>query len=195
VKIPAATIETERLVLRPFRLEDAKRVQELAGDAAVAEMTDAIPHPCEDGVAEEWIEGLPAAREAGTDLALAVCLKSDGPVVGAVSLGSISAEHRRGVLGYWIGRPYWNKGYCTEATRAIVEYGFRSLGLNRVQAFHFEPNPASGRVLEKIGMRREGVLRQHLVVRGRFQDLAAYAVLASEFGDARPDSTSGKLQA
>lgn len=194
MRIPAETIETERLVLRPFRHEDAKRVQELAGDVAVAEMTDAIPHPYEDGMAEEWIAGLPAAREADTGLALAVCLKSDGSVVGAVSLGSICAEHRRAVLGYWIGRPYWNKGYCTEATRALVEYGFRSLGLNRVQAYTFEPNPASGRVLEKIGMRHEGVPRQPLRVRSRFQDLAAYAVLASEFEDARPDSTSGKLQ-
>ncbi len=194
MRIPAETIETERLVLRPFRLEDAKRVQELAGDAAVAEMTDAIPHPYEDGMAEEWIAGLPAAREEGTGLALAISLKSDGSVVGAVSLGSHSMEHRRAVLGYWIGRPYWNQGYCTEATRALVGYGFRSLGLNRVQAFHFEPNPASGRVLEKIGMRCEGVLRQHLLVRGRFQNLAAYAVLASEFGVAGTDSTSSKRQ-
>ena len=185
MRIPAQTIETERLLLRPFRLEDAKRVQELAGDAAVAEMTDAIPHPYEDGMAEEWIAGLPPAREQGTGLALAVCLKSDGSVVGAVSLGSINAEHRRAVLGYWIGRTYWNQGYCTEATRALVGHGFRSLGLNRVQAYHFEPNPASSRVLTKIGMRREGVLRQHLLVRGRFQDIAAYGVLASEYGSAR----------
>ena len=144
------TIETERLVLRPFRLEDAKRVQELAGDAAVAEMTDAIPHPYEDGVAEAWIAGHPAGREGGTDLALAVCRKDDEKPIGAVSLGSINGEHRRAVLGYWIGRPYWNQGFCTEATRAIVEYGFRALGLNRIQAYTFEPNPASGRVLAKI---------------------------------------------
>jgi ribosomal-protein-alanine N-acetyltransferase len=191
VRIPAETIETERLVLRPFRLEDAKRVQELAGDPAVAEMTDAIPHPYKDGVAQKWIAGIPAAREAGTGLALAICLKSDGSFVGTVSLGSINAEHRRAVLGYWIGRPYWNRGYCTEATRALVGYGFRSLGLNRVQAYLFEPNPASSRVLIKIGMRPEGVLRQHLLVRGRFQDLAAYGVLASEYGQAA-DGPAGR---
>jgi RimJ/RimL family protein N-acetyltransferase len=184
VAIESVTIETARLVLRPFRREDAKRVQALAGDPAVADTTLTIPHPYEDGVAEAWIAGQPAERAQGTGLTLAVCLKPGGVVVGAVSLGSFRAEHRRAELGYWVGREYWNNGYCTEAARALVEHGFRALGLNRVHACHFERNPASGRVMAKVGMRREGVLRRHVRARGRFEDVVCYGALAAEFGTA-----------
>jgi ribosomal-protein-alanine N-acetyltransferase len=188
VRLQAVTLETERLVLRPFRPADAKRVQELAGDPAVAEMTDAIPHPYPDGAAEAWIAGLPREMEQGTGLTLAICPKPNDKVVGAVSLMAFSERDRRASLGYWIGKPYWNSGFCTEAARAMVSHGFRSLGLNRVQCYRYERNPASGRVLDKVGFRREGLLRRHIFSRGRFEDVVVYGLLASEFdpGQAAP---------
>lgn len=174
------TLRTDRLVLRPFELGDAPVVQRLAGDREVASTTLNIPHPYEDGVAEAWIEThLPAWRE-GSLLALAITTDADG-VVGGISL-HLNAAHRRGELGYWIGVPYWSRGYATEASRALVEHGFEELSLNRIVAQHITRNPASGRVMEKVGMRREGLLREHLAKWDQLEDVAVYGVLRGEFG-------------
>ena len=119
-------LTTDRLVLRPFSLEDAKDVQRLAGDRDVAATTN-VPHPYEDGVAEKWIGGHEAAFRQGSRMVLAVTLRS-GELVGAIGL-SLDEKHRRGELGYWIGKAFWNNGYCTEAVRAVVRYGFEEHGL------------------------------------------------------------------
>ena len=176
--MPFPTLHTTRLTLRPFRRSDAPIVQRLAGDPEVALKTDVIPYPYGDGVAEEWIDSLEPAWEEGRLLTLAVTENIDG-LVGTMSL-SINSRHRSAELGYWIGRPFWNKGYATEAGRALLRYGFDEIGLNRIQARQMPRNAASARVLEKLGMRLEGVHRQCLFLRGEFEDLAVYAILASD---------------
>ena len=172
------TLQTKRLLLRPFVLADAPTVQRLAGDREVASTTLNIPHPYEDGMAEAWIETHAPNWEAKKNLALAVTAEAD-ELVGAVSL-RLRLDHRRGELGYWIGVPYWNRGYATEAAGALVAYGFNELGLNRIEAQYITRNPASGRVMEKLGMKREGVRRQHILKWDKLDDLALYAVLASD---------------
>lgn len=179
------TLRTERLVLRPFRMEDAAAVQRLAGDPQVALTTQNIPHPYEDGMAETWIAGHEGEWEERSFLTLAVTREDEG-VVGAVGL-HLDDTHRRGELGYWIGRPYWNRGYATEAAAALVAFGFRKLALNRIQARYLTRNPSSARVMEKLGMRLEGVHREHIRVRGRLEDVGVYAVLASD-GNGSPDT-------
>jgi RimJ/RimL family protein N-acetyltransferase len=109
-------LKTERLLLRAFRLEDAPRVQELAGEREIAETTATIPHPYEDGVAEEWIATHAEAFKKGNGVTFAHELRPSGPIVGAIALW-IRKIHGWAELGYWIGRPYWNQGYCTEAAR------------------------------------------------------------------------------
>ena len=170
-------LTTDRLVLRPFSLADARDVQRLAGDWEVAATTQ-VPHPYEDGMAEEWIGGHEAAFQKGSEVVLAITLRSGG-LVGAIGL-SINGKHRRGELGYWIGKLFWNHGYCTEAVRAVVRYGFEELGLNRIEARHMTKNPASGRVMAKAGMKLEGVLRQQLLRRDSFEDMAIYGILACD---------------
>lgn len=145
------TLETERLLLRRFTLEDAPRVQLLAGDKAIAETTLNIPHPYEDGMAEEWIGTHEEQRDAGKLENFALVQKGDNLLVGAIGL-VIKREFESAELGYWVGRPYWGQGYCTEAARMILKYGFEQLGLNRIFAGHFTINPASGKVMKKIGM-------------------------------------------
>jgi ribosomal-protein-alanine N-acetyltransferase len=174
------TLVTERLVLRPFDLSDAGRVQELAGDWAIAEMTLEIPHPYEDGMAEQWISTHEPRFEEGSLLNFAVTLRETAELIGAVGLG-LTARFERAEIGYWIGKPYWNKGYCTEAGVAVVEYGFTTLGLNRIFASHYARNPASGRVMIKLGMKPEGVLRRHLKRWDRFEDMVVYAILKEEW--------------
>ena len=151
-------IDTARLVLRPFVPGDAPRVQQLAGHPDIADTTLNIPHPYEDGMAESWIETHLPGFEAGLLATFAIVLRDDDDLIGAIGL-TINRELRMADLGYWVGKPYWNRGYATEATRALITYGFESLGLNRIGAQHLTRNPASGRVLEKAGMRPEGMAR------------------------------------
>lgn len=173
------TLRTQRLILRPFAVLDAPRVQQLAGAREIAEMTSTIPHPYPDGAAEEWIGKHAASFAEDKSLTLAVALADGGDVIGCVGL-SINRAHQRAELGYWLGVPYWGKGYCTEAARALVRYGFGALGLHRICAFHFGHNPASGRVMAKIGMRQEGWLREAALKCGVFRDLGLWAILSTD---------------
>jgi ribosomal-protein-alanine N-acetyltransferase len=173
------TLTTERLILRPFELSDASTVKRLAGDWAVADTTERIPHPYKDGMAEAWIAGHPQRFIERKECTFAIVLKDNQQVIGAVGL-TLSMAHSRGELGYWVGREFWNRGYCTEAARAVVEYGFSVLGLHRIQARHFTRNPASGRVMAKLGMTHEGHLRQHTRKWDVFEDVEVYAVLRGD---------------
>ena len=118
---PQPVLETERLMLRPFRLSDAKDVQTLAGHKDIAATTYNVPHPYEDGMAESWISTHEDKYKKGETVTLAMTLKEDGRLVGGISLFEVIKGHK-GELGYWVGVPYWGKGYCTEAARAIMEY-------------------------------------------------------------------------
>lgn len=177
--IDQPTLETSRLVLRAFRMTDVEAVRLLADDVDVARNTLNIPHPYEREDAEAWIASHPDQLQRGEAATYAVTAPAEGGVVGAVGL-IVEAEHERGELGYWIGRPYWGRGYATEAAAAVVRWGFRSLGLHRIHASHFPRNPASGRVLRKIGMRHEGTLRQHVKKWDEFVDLERFGLLRSE---------------
>jgi [ribosomal protein S5]-alanine N-acetyltransferase len=173
-------LETERLVLRPYSLADANRVQEMCGDWAVAATALNLPHPYPDGAAEQWISTHADNFRQGTVVTLAITLKPDGPVVGSVGL-TVNQRHKRGELGYMVAKEYWNRGYCTEAAKALTGYGLSVLGLNRIQAMHFPRNSASGRVMQKLGMTREGLLRQYVCNRGTFEDLVVYSIIRQEF--------------
>ena len=91
------------------------------------------------------------------------------------------ADNRRAEAGYWLGEPYWGRGYATEALGALLAFAFTTLELNRVGARHFGSNPASGRVMEKCGMRREGVLREYILKNGAFEDAVCCGILKSEW--------------
>ena len=181
--IPSAktrpTLETERLVLRPFEPGDASRVQLLAGEREIAATTVRIPHPYEDGMAEDWIATHQDDFEKGVSVNFAITLKDTSELVGAIGL-MLNRDHENAEMGYWIGKPYWNHGYCTEAARAVLHYAFAELRLNRVFAHHFSRNTASGRVMQKLGMRHEGRRRQHVKKWGQFIDSEMYGILRNE---------------
>ena len=174
------TLGTARLLLRPFKLEDAPAVQRLAGVREVADTTLNIPHPYRDGVAEAWILTHKQLFRVGILATFALVLVGTEELIGAVGL-RIEAVHGRAELGYWLGVPYWGKGYCTEAARAVLAYGFNALGLVRIHASHLTRNPASGRVMQKLGMRREGRLRNHIRKNDVLEDVEVYGILRQEF--------------
>jgi ribosomal-protein-alanine N-acetyltransferase len=186
-------LRTDRLLLRPFILADAPVVQRLAGDRDIASTTLSIPHPYEDGMAEQWINTLQEGFERGEFVNFAIVLLADGALIGAIGL-SLNQAHENAELGYWIGKPYWGNGYCTEAARAVLHYGFTRLGLNRVAAHHLSRNPASGRVMEKIGMQYEGCERQRVKKWGVFEDVKMYAILKDEYESRSGSSLSYTLR-
>jgi RimJ/RimL family protein N-acetyltransferase len=174
------TLETTRLRLRPFVLTDADAVQALAGSRDVAATTLNIPHPYEEGMADVWIRTHAPGFEDDHQATFAVTLKESEELVGAISL-QINRVHGRAELGYWIGVPFWNRGYATEAARAVLRFGFKELGLNRIFAMHLVRNPASGRVMQKVEMHHEARLRQHINKWGSFEDIDLYGILAEEW--------------
>ena len=173
------TIDTPRLRLRPFTPDDAPRLRKLCADPDVASSTLHLPHPYQLSDAENWIHKHVAEFEAGQAMTLAITLRDVELLVGNVTLRMCRAN-ASGELGYLIGRRYWGRGYCSEAARAVVAFGFGELGLQRIEAQHFARNPASGRVMEKIGMQREGVLRQSLCRWGQREDAVIYGLLKHE---------------
>jgi RimJ/RimL family protein N-acetyltransferase len=174
------TIKTERLILRPLNLSDAKKVQILAGNKLIAATTMNVPHPYPNGAAEEWINSNESAYDERKRVVFAVTLKNSNDLIGVISLTNIIENHQA-ELGYWIGVPYWNKGYCTEAGEAVLRYGFKDMGLNRIHACYLSSNPASGRVLEKLGMNHEGKRRQHILKWGIYQDLELMGILRTDW--------------
>ena len=169
------TIRTERLIPRPFSLTDAPRVKVLAGNQRIYETTLCIPYPYENEVAESWISTHQRCFYEGHGVVFAICL-STGLLIGAASL-SRAGLFNRGELGYWIGIDYWNNGYCTEAAKAIAEYGFEALGFHKISGRHFAGNHASGRVLKKIGMVLEGVLRDDVLKDGKYVTVDLYGMV------------------
>jgi len=165
-------------------MDDAADVQRLAGAREIADTTLSIPHPYEDGMAEQWIANHRAEYEEGTSVIFAVVLRDSLQLIGAIGL-AIDRSAEKGDLGYWIGKSFWSQGFCTEAAGAVLDFGFATLGLNRISARHFARNPASGRVMEKIGMTREGTARQDKIKWGNYEDLVLYGILRNEWSAER----------
>ncbi len=172
-------LQTERLTLRVHALSDIPALMPLIGAREVAATTLRIPHPYTESDARDFIASTEEALSSGSGLRLGIVLRERDTLCGGVGL-RIEPDHRRAELGYWVGVPYWGKGYATEAARAVVKYGLGTLGLHRIFASHFANNPASARVLRKIGMRHEGSLRAHVLKWGEFLDLEMYGILAPD---------------
>ncbi len=187
----APVLETARLRLRPFVPEDAPRLHELAGAREVADTTVSIPHPYPRELADRWIAEQARAAAEGRAVSLAIEFKHEPGLIGGISLRDIDPEHRQAELGFWIGVPWWGRGYALEATRAMVDYGFGQLGLNRIHAHHMVRNPASGRVLAKAGFQVEGLLRQRVRKWGRFEDVVLLALLRQDWTPEPGASTAG----
>src|ERR1700682_2403055 len=141
------TLTTDRLTLRPFQLDDAWDVERLAGMREIADTTLNIPHPYPVGAATAWMESHPPAWADGTNAPFAIVETKTGKLVGAISL-MIKREHRRAELGYWIAPDRWNNGYATEASQRLLDFGFESLRMHRIEARHFVRNAASGKALQ-----------------------------------------------
>jgi RimJ/RimL family protein N-acetyltransferase len=173
-------LKTDRLLLRPFTLADAPRVQILAGEYEIALNTALIQHPYPEGAAQTWITENEKEIAEGKCACFAVVDRGTEILMGAIGF-NLEPKHRRAELGYWLGKPFWNRGFATEAGWELVRWAFQELEYQRVYAHHYARNPASGRVLEKIGMKPEGVQRRHVLKWGEFLDVVNYGIPRDEF--------------
>jgi ribosomal-protein-alanine N-acetyltransferase len=173
-------LETGRLCLRQFKMSDCRDVVRLAGDREIAANTLEIPHPYRYEMAAEWIGSHRENFSTGNGVIFAITDLQNGSLIGAIGL-VINNRDRKAELGYWIGKQYWSNGYATEAAKAVVGYGFRELGLNRIFARHLSRNPASGKVMQKLGMKHEGCLRGDVNKDGVFEDLELYGLMKSDY--------------
>ena len=174
------TLETERLLLRPFRLEDADAVAAFCNSEPVYRHTLSLPHPYTADCARSWIGSHAENFRSERGYEYAVTDKADGRLYGCVGL-SHHAAHHNGELGYWFGEPHWGRGYATEAARALIDFAFSVKGYHRVYARHFADNPASGRVMQKCGMRFEGIQREHVLKDGAYLDVVCYAIVKQDW--------------
>lgn len=183
------SIETGRLILRPLVAEDAPTVALLAGRREIADTTISIPHPYSEQQARDWIALRSGQANPGKEIVFALTLKLGENLIGGMGLGSIDHEHAQAEMGFWIGVDWWGQGFATEAARAVIRFGFEELKLNRIYAHHMVRNPASGRVLAKAGMQREGLLRQRVRKWGVFEDVVLMAILQEDWANLRAPAT------
>lgn len=173
-------LTTERLLLRPLATSDFEAVREFAADPQVWQWigrgtsteaeTRAFLHECE----EKWAAAPQVAWH------FAVTLRATGDLAGTCDIRTYG-DRSEALIGYAFQQRYWGQGYATEAARALLDFGFGELGFHRIAANVWAPNLPSCRVLEKVGMTREGCRREAALKDGQWYDLIQYAMLAREW--------------
>ncbi len=142
------TIKTARLILRPVTVSDAPRIAELGGDWDVASMTSRMPYPYTLDSAHQWIEGLANGEKV-------FAIEREGVLIGITGF-TATPDGTSAEVGYWLGKSYWRQGIATEAAHALINHCFKKEGLRTITCGHFDDNPASARVIEKLGFDRIG---------------------------------------
>ncbi|HEX8230834.1 MAG TPA: GNAT family N-acetyltransferase [Chloroflexia bacterium] len=173
-------LETERLVLRKLRMEDAEDMFEYGQDQEIAFRGLWPPLQTLEQSRADVADTL-SGYAAGSEISWAIEHKADRKMIGRIGLGPYSRMNRRAEIGYALNRNYWGQGLATEAVRGVLGFAFGEMGLNRVQAIVLPDNKGSMRVLEKAGMQREGLLRKYQYVLGDYWDVYIYGVLKSDW--------------
>jgi RimJ/RimL family protein N-acetyltransferase len=174
-------IRTERMLLRDFRFDDFEAVHAYASDPEVVRYMPWGPNTPDD--TREFLTRVIAqsAAQPRGEYGLAIELSAEGPVVGSIALHPVDLANRTMMTGYCLRPDLWGRGMVFEAARALLDAGFGQLGLHRIFATCDVRNTGSWRVMEKLGMRREGLLREDRLIRGEWRDTFVYAVLAEEW--------------
>jgi ribosomal-protein-alanine N-acetyltransferase len=174
-----ARIETPRLILRALKADDRGAVYAYASDAEVTRYTVFERH-ASMRTTDEWLGSVLDSYRAGQLGPWAIEMRAHGRVIGTCGFHVVDELHRRGDIGYALAREYWGHGYATEAVRAMIEFGFEHLNLNRIEARAVPANVASTRVMQKAGMKYEGILSESGFFKGAYQDVALYSILRSD---------------
>ena len=175
VDITGVRLETDRLILRPWKMDDLEDFFDYASIEGLGQMAGWLPHKTiADSriILDMFIRG----RRV-----FAIELKETGKVVGTIGYMSYNADNATVEVGYSLAREQWGKGLMTEALTAVITETFRALDMHRIEAMHFTDNPASGRVMEKCGMTHEGHLREKVCCKGTFRDVEMWGILRKDW--------------
>ena len=171
-------LKTQRLTLGKIAPRYIPEIVAYANNKNIADNVLNLPHPYTEKDAISWIHAEIQGFLKKEQYIFAIYLKDK--FIGGVGL-HLNKAHRRAELGYWIAEPYWGNGYAGEAVNKIIAFGFETLKLNKIFATHYTSNSASGRVLEKAGMKKEGESKQHYYKNGAFLDVNQYSLLKTDF--------------
>lgn len=170
-------LNTEHMVLRPITPEDAEMVYRWMSDPEVCKYERWDPHP-NSGYSCGYIK---AVYNYELETTYQWGMEVNGELIGCVSIVGVNDFDQKAVLGYCIARDFWSKGYATEAVNAVLMFMFQEVGINRIEASHSVNNKASGRVLEKVGMKFEGFASEYYYCRMGFQDSYLYGITKNQF--------------
>lgn len=191
------TLTTDRLTLRPLTHADAPAVARLAGDKRISDMTLTVPYPYKPEQASAWISTHAISHTLSINTVWGVTLTDTGALIGTIGL--VYNKHNSAEIGYWLGVPYWNNGYTSEASREVTRYAFaqRDPALQRVDAHHFHGNDASGKVMVKSGMTCEGDCLAGARKLGKPLNVSRYAITRDQWlaQQAIPESPSSTVRA
>jgi len=172
-------LQTERLTLSLPKLDDAKEIIAQANEESVAKGTLSIPYPFNIDDALDFISRCKYKFAMGKRIELLIH-KKDGQVIGAINATNRFDWHGA-IVGYWIGKEYRGKGYCTEALKAMIDYLFKEKKVYKISASHVTSNVASGKVMLNAGMKKEAELRGHYSVDGKPEDATVYCMFQADW--------------
>ncbi|MDB4292713.1 GNAT family N-acetyltransferase [Maribacter sp.] len=177
-KLPS--LETERLVLNQIKPDDIPNIVAYAGNKKITDNTRTMPHPyfAEDAIA--WMHMANQGFRNGDNYIFALRNKENNLLMGGIGL-TLDQEHNRAEIGYWIGEPFWNMGYTSEAVKVLLKFGFDQLQLNKIIAAYISTNSASGKIMIKNGMIKEGEFKNHDIKNGEYVTLIHYGLLKSQY--------------
>ncbi len=173
-------LSTPRLCLRELTIEDTEAVYRIRSDYEVTRYNTGLAYDRVDQ-ARDLIQAIRAGYADGAELRWGITLRSDPTVIGMCGFNYWVRHDRRASIGYDLARAYWGQGLMTEAVRAMVDFGFDSMNLNRIEADADGRNPASARVLHKVGFRDEGIQHEQFFENGSFYDLHLFALLRRQY--------------
>lgn len=174
------TLETARLILRRAQLSDAQAMFD--NWASDPEVTKYLTWPTHENVAAtRWVlENWNGQYDNDECYLWLITLKGEDLPIGSISVVSLDNRIRKAEIGYCIGSAWWHRGFTSEAMRAVIDYLFDEVGMNRIEARHDPRNPHSGEVMRKCGMQYEGTARAADRNNQGICDACHYAILASE---------------
>ncbi len=175
------TLESERLLMRPYKAKDAEQVWPVLCREEISAMTLRIPHPCPREFVEDWFDFIDEKRMQGIACEFGLFEKADGSYVGNCGLADILHRHNQADVVYFIAPEKWGRGFATEALREAVDYAFDRLHLERISGRCFADNAPSRRVMEKVGFVSEGVLRHDIFRDGAYRDVCCLGLLSGEW--------------
>ena len=173
-------LKTERLILRRLELGDLEDVFEYASDPAVPEFLLWRPHES-IGYTRAYLRFISKLYKKGKMYDWGITL--DGKIIGTVGFSSISLSNNSAEIGYVLNRKFWGQGIACEAVLAVLDFGFKRMDFNRIEALIFPENQRSKRVLLKCGFQCEGIRRSAMLVKGEYRDVEVFSILKKEFAE------------